>query len=87
MPSAASPLPRFCAAYIRVSTDDQAELSPETQLEEIRKYAQREGIILLQEQIYIDSGISGKKAERRPGLESAPPLSNSISSFSERAGP
>ena len=66
MPSAASPLPRFCAAYIRVSTDDQAELSPETQLEEIRKYAQREGIILLQEQIYIDSGISGKKAERRP---------------------
>lgn len=66
MPSAASPLPCFCAAYIRVSTDDQAELSPETQLEEIRKYAQREGIILLQEQIYIDSGISGKKAERRP---------------------
>ena len=66
MPSAASPLPCFGAAYIRVSTDDQAELSPETQLEEIRKYAQREGIILLQEQIYIDSGISGKKAERRP---------------------
>lgn len=66
MPSAASPLPRFGAAYIRVSTDDQAELSPETQLEEIRKYAQREGIILLQDQIYIDSGISGKKAERRP---------------------
>ena len=60
MPSAASPLPCFGAAYIRVSTDDQAELSPETQLEEIRKYAQREGIILLQEQIYIDSGISGK---------------------------
>ena len=58
--------PRFAGAYIRVSTDDQAELSPETQLEEIRKYAQREGFILLQDQIYIDSGISGKKAERRP---------------------
>ena len=57
---------RFGAAYIRVSTDDQAELYPETQLEEIRKYAQREGIVLLQNQIYIDSGISGKKAERRP---------------------
>lgn len=61
-----SPSPRFGAAYIRVSTDDQAELSPETQLEEIRKYARREGIILLDDQIYIDSGISGKKAERRP---------------------
>lgn len=60
------PDPRFGAAYIRVSTDDQAELSPETQLEEIRKYAQREGVVLLQDQIYIDSGISGKKAERRP---------------------
>lgn len=60
------PDPRFGAAYIRVSTDDQAELSPETQLEEIRKYARREGIVLLQDQIYIDSGISGKKAERRP---------------------
>lgn len=58
--------PAFAAAYIRVSTDDQAELSPETQLAEIRKYAQRENIILLQDQIYIDTGISGKKAERRP---------------------
>lgn len=66
--STPSPLPRFAAAYIRVSTDDQAELSPETQLEEIRKYAQREGIILLQDQIYIDSGISGKKAGRRPAF-------------------
>ena len=39
------PDPHFASAYIRVSTDDQAELSPETQLEEIRKYAQREGIL------------------------------------------
>ena len=31
------PDPHFASAYIRVSTDDQAELSPETQLEEIRK--------------------------------------------------
>ncbi len=65
MPIPTSPF-RFSAAYIRVSTDDQAELSPESQLEEIRKYALREGIVLLQDQIYIDSGISGKKAERRP---------------------
>lgn len=65
-PAASPPSLRFGAAYIRVSTDDQAELSPETQLEEIRKYAQREGIVLLQDQVYMDAGISGKKAERRP---------------------
>lgn len=59
-------LPRRAAAYVRVSTDDQAELSPDSQLEEIRKYAHREGMLLLDEYIYIDAGISGKKAERRP---------------------
>lgn len=57
---------RFGAAYIRVSTDDQAELSPESQLEEIKKYARREGVTLLEDQIFIDAGVSGKKAERRP---------------------
>ena len=59
-------LPRYAAAYIRVSTEDQAELSPDSQLEELRKYAQREGLILLNDCIYIDAGISGKKADRRP---------------------
>lgn len=57
---------RFGCAYIRVSTEDQAELSPDSQLAEIRKYAQRENIVLLNDQIYIDPGVSGKKAERRP---------------------
>lgn len=56
------------AAYIRVSTDDQAELSPDSQLEEIKKYASREGLRLLPDQIYIDSGISGKRAGRRPAF-------------------
>ena len=59
-------LPRYAAAYVRVSTDDQVELSPDSQLEEIRKYAQREGVILLNDHVYIDAGISGKKADRRP---------------------
>lgn len=59
-------LPRYAAAYIRVSTDDQAELSPDSQLEEIRKYAQREGLLLLGDHVYVDAGISGKKADRRP---------------------
>lgn len=59
-------LPRYAAAYIRVSTDDQVELSPDSQLEEIRKYAHRAGLLLLNDHIYIDAGISGKKADRRP---------------------
>lgn len=56
------------AAYIRVSTDDQAELSPDSQLEEIKRYARREGLILLPDQIYIDAGISGKRAGSRPAF-------------------
>ena len=54
------------ALYIRVSTDDQAELSPESQLEEIKKYALRESLVLLPEHIYADTGISGKSASNRP---------------------
>lgn len=58
--------PRFAAVYIRVSTEEQAELSPDSQLEKIQEYAQREGLVILQDHIYIDAGISGKKAEKRP---------------------
>lgn len=61
--------PIFAAAYIRVSTKDQVDLSPESQLEEIKKYAQRNGIILLQDHIYIDPGISGKHADNRPKFQ------------------
>lgn len=57
---------RFAAVYIRVSTEEQAELSPESQMKEIQKYAQREGIVILQDHVYVDAGISGKKAEKRP---------------------
>ena len=35
--------PRTAAAYIRVSTDEQADQSPESQLIEIRKYAAAHG--------------------------------------------
>lgn len=57
---------RFAAVYIRVSTDDQVELSPDSQLEKIREYARREGIVILEDHIYVDAGISGRKAEKRP---------------------
>lgn len=58
--------PRFSAVYIRVSTEDQAELSPDTQLIKIREYARREGIIILEDHIYVDAGISGRHADKRP---------------------
>ena len=69
IPMPAPKSPAFAAAYIRVSTDDQAELSPESQLVEIQKYARREGIVLLSDHIYVDAGISGKKADRRPEFQ------------------
>lgn len=53
------------AAYIRVSTDMQLELSPESQLKAIKEYAQRNDIILSNEFIFKDEGISGRKAEKR----------------------
>ena len=57
------------ACYIRVSTDDQTEFSPDAQLRAIKEYAKRNSIILTKEHIYIDEGISGRKAEKRPAFQ------------------
>ena len=54
-------------AYIRVSTHEQEELSPDSQERILRDYAKNNNIVL--EQIYIDSGISGRKAEKRPAFQ------------------
>lgn len=56
------------AAYIRVSTDDQIELSPDSQLKMIEKYAKDNDIILSQKYIYADEGISGRTATKRPAF-------------------
>ncbi len=56
---------KTAAAYIRVSTEDQIEYSPDAQLAEIRKYAAREGYILPKEYIYMDEGISGRSTKKR----------------------
>lgn len=61
--------PRIAACYIRVSTDEQADQSPESQLIEIRKYAARNGYLIPEEYIYIDEGISGKKSSNRPDFQ------------------
>ena len=60
---------KTAAAYIRVSTDDQVEYSPGSQLKAIRKYAKEHGLILPEEFIFIDEGISGRKADKRPSFQ------------------
>ena len=56
---------QIAAAYIRVSTDDQLEFSPDSQLKMLQEYAERNDIILPQQYIYIDEGISGKRTKNR----------------------
>lgn len=56
------------AAYVRVSTDDQLEYSPDSQLKLIREYAKRDGYIIPDEYVYQDDGISGKSADKRPAF-------------------
>lgn len=53
------------AAYIRVSTEDQIEYSPDSQLKRIKEYARSHDILLLEEHIYIDEGISGRNTKKR----------------------
>lgn len=67
VPARAKPVPdlRIAAAYIRVSTDDQVELSPASQLVEIRKWAASHGYIVPDEYVYRDEGITGRKVVGR----------------------
>lgn len=59
---------RIAAAYIRVSTEDQSEFSPDSQLEKIKLYAQRNKILLPKEFIFSDEGISGRNTGKRPAF-------------------
>jgi len=56
------------ACYIRVSTDDQTEFSPDAQLKAILAYAKAHNIVITREHIFIDEGISGRTAEKRPAF-------------------
>lgn len=58
------------AAYIRVSTDDQTELSPDAQVRVILESAKADGYVIPQEYIFIEKkGISGRKADNRPEFQ------------------
>ncbi len=56
------------ALYIRVSTDDQTEYSPDAQRRALLDYAERSNIAVPEKYIYIDEGISGRRAEKRPAF-------------------
>ena len=57
------------AAYVRVSTDEQTEFSPDAQIKAIQNYCKNNNLILDKEHIYIDEGISGRKADKRPAFQ------------------
>lgn len=62
-----SKLKEVCA-YVRVSTDKQEELSPDSQIRLIKEYAQQHDMLLTH--IYMEEhGISGKRAEKRPAFQ------------------
>ena len=56
------------ALYIRVSTDDQVEYSPDAQKRQLLEYAKKNDIIVDDDYIFIDDGFSGRKAEKRPAF-------------------
>lgn len=56
---------KIAAAYIRVSTEDQAEYSPDSQIRLIQEYAARNGMAVPEEYIFADEGISGKSTKNR----------------------
>ncbi len=55
--------------YIRVSTDDQLELSPDAQERLLLEYAHKNDILVSKEHIFHENGISGRKADKRPAFQ------------------
>lgn len=57
---------KTAACYVRVSTDNQLEYSPESQLKLIQDYAEKNDIVLLEDCIFMeDGGKSGKSMAKR----------------------
>lgn len=65
------------AAYIRVSTDKQDEYSLDSQLQLIRDYGKANSIIIPDEYVFCDDGISGRTAKKRPAFNNMIALAKS----------
>lgn len=59
---------RIAAAYIRVSSDKQTELSPASQIKVIQQFAKAHGYIVPKEFLFRDDGITGAHADKRPAF-------------------
>lgn len=68
---------QFGAAYIRVSTENQDEYSPEAQKRLILDYAKKHDIVINKEHIFEDIGISGTKADKREAFQNMIALAKS----------
>ena len=60
---------KTAALYIRVSTDKQEELSPDSQRRLLLDYAKSHNMIVSNQHIYTENGISGRKADKRPKFQ------------------
>lgn len=60
---------RTGALYIRVSTGKQEELSPDAQRRLLLDYASKNNIIISNQYIYEEDGLSGRKADKRPQFQ------------------
>ena len=58
---------KYGYGYVRVSTDKQEELSPDSQEKLLRDYAKSNNIILLE--VFFEIGVSGRKADKRPEFQ------------------
>lgn len=57
------------ALYIRVSTHMQDELSPDAQKRLLLEYAKANDILISNDYIFIETGISGRKVDKRPEFQ------------------
>lgn len=60
---------KTAALYIRVSTDKQEELSPDSQKRLLLEYARNHNMVVPPEHIYMENGISGRRADKRPKFQ------------------
>lgn len=56
------------AIYIRVSTEDQSDYSPDAQKRLLLTYAKQNNFLVPDEYVFIDEGISGRRADKRPAF-------------------
>ncbi len=63
------PAIRTAALYIRVSTHEQEELSPDSQKRLLLDYANAHQISVPEQWIFQENGVSGRKADKRPQFQ------------------